>query len=464
VLPLRPLQPLQPDEVLELGVADTLITRLGTLSGILVRPVSAVRAHRGAGQDALAIGRELGADVVLEGTLQRDGEAVRVNVRLLTIGDGTLIWGQSFDVPFTGIFAVEDTIAGHVASALSSSLSAQERARYARRHIPPVEAYRLYLEGRNHWHAWPSPGYEQSRACFEQAIALDPAYSQAYVGLAHYFGLGAAMGLLRPADAWPPVETATATALHLDPHLGEAYNAVAAYEVYVRHDWTAAEHAFKHALEINPNDAETRNHYGLSLGLFGRPDEALAQIDYALQIDPLASRFRRNKALVLYQVGRYEAAIEECERVAESDSAYAYVFELLGDVYEQTGRLGDALEQWTRPNKSPRRRRPGKPDRASFRAALQRLWQPRLAAMMRRRDAGDFVPAMHVARAHARMGCLDDALIWIEKASYERNRLILELPQDPHFDSLRSHPRFQQVVARLPNRDFARAPQALGLV
>lgn len=456
VLPLRPLRPLQADEVLEIGVADTLITRLGSLPGIVVRPVTAVRAHRGAEQDALAVGRELGADVILEGTIQREGEAVRVNVRLLTIPDGTLIWAQSFDVPFTGIFAVEDAIAEHVASALSSSLTAQDRARYARRHIPPVEAYRLYLEGRNHWHAWPSPGYEQSRACFENAIALDPAYAQAYVGLAHYFGLGAAMGLLRPADAWPQVETAMATALHLDPDLAEAYNAVAAYRLYVRHDWTAAENAFSHALGINANDAETRNHYGLSLALFGRPDEALAQIDHALRIDPLASRFRRNRAFVLYQAGRYEDAIEECERVAEFDSAYGYVFELLGDAYEQTGRLGDALAQWaTADSRQSRPRQAKAVDRASFEVALRRLWQLRLTAMMRRRAAGEFVPAIQVARAHARMGRLDDALIWIEKASHERNRLILELPGDPHFDALRSNSRFQQVLAGLPNRDFA---------
>lgn len=458
VLPLRPLQPGSGDEVLEVGVADTLITRLGGLPDLVVRPLSAVHAHRGTGQDAIAAGRQLGADAVLEGTLQREDATVRVNVRLLAMPDGAILWGRSFDVPFTGLFAVEDAIAGHVASALSSSLTARDRARLTRRHVPPVEAYRLYLEGRAYWHAWPSPGYEQSRACFERAIALDPEFASAYSGLAHYLGLGAAMGVLRPAEAWPRMEAAMAMALHLDPGLAEAHNTVAAYRLYVQHDWAGAEDAFQQALGLNSNDAEVRNHYALSLSLFGRTVDALEQIDHALRIDPLASRFRRNRAFVLYQAGLYEQAIEECGRLAELDPEYSYGHELHGDAFEQLERWDDALEQWAmadggRTSSAPRAR---KTDRGSFVAAVRRLWERRLAAMLRRREAGEFGPAIELARAHVRMGQFDAALDWLEKAAQERNKLILDLPLDPQFDGLRGRRRFEQVVAGLPNRDASR--------
>jgi TolB-like protein/tetratricopeptide (TPR) repeat protein len=454
VLPLRPLVPDQRDEVLEVGMADTLITRLGAFPNVVVRPIGAVLTHRGPNQDPLAIGRRLGVDSVVEGSIQRDKERLRITVRLLEVRSGRMMWAQAFDATFDDIFSVQDLIATKVASALELPLTGDD-LRLIRRHTTNVEAYQLYLEGRQAWHRWPSPGYEHSRDCFEQAIAIDPKYIYAYIGLTRYFGLGAAMGVLRPADAWPRAEIATATALRLDDTLGDTYNSIAALHLYVQRDWPAAERAFRRALELEPSDAETRNHYGFSLMLFGRTDDAIKELGRAVELDPLALRFHRNLGFVLYQSQQYDAAIATYAKIFDLDPSYTSIYELIGDACEQKGLYAEAITHWSRAMSSS-----GLPmaatgvaelSKTEFTTALQALWRPRLNRLMERVAQGEYVPPMEVARASVRLGNLDDAVSWLAKAADVRDRLILELPLDPKFDPLRGDSRFEAIVSSLPN-------------
>jgi DNA-binding winged helix-turn-helix (wHTH) protein/tetratricopeptide (TPR) repeat protein len=313
-----------------------------------------------------------------------------------------------------------------------------------------VRAYQLCLQGRNFCHAWPTEAFRQSRVCFERAIRLDPKYAQAHFGLALYHGIGAAMGLLRPLEAWRAFEVALATARRLDETLGESYNGIAASELYLHRNWENAERAFQQALEIDPDDAETRNHYGFSLALFGRFDEALAQIGRAIELDPLSVRFQWNLASVFYQSGRYADAIEQCHKTHALDATYAPAHALIGDAYAQQGELALALRHW-------RLTRGG--DRVVDSAAIEDFWRARLRGMRNRMQKGVFIPAMDVARACARLGDVDRTIGWLEKALHERSRLALELPVDPLFDRFRGHSRFDAVLAALPNGQLRRSPR-----
>jgi DNA-binding winged helix-turn-helix (wHTH) protein/tetratricopeptide (TPR) repeat protein len=458
VLPFRPVVPQQRDEVLEVGMADTLITRLGALRNVVVRPIGAVRMHHGPDQDPLAVGRRLGVDTIVEGSIQRDAGRVRITVRLLEVPSGRMMWAHAFDLTFNDIFGVQDLIAEQVVSALELPLTGADRLRLIRRHTTSVDAYQLYLEGRHAWHRWPLPGYDASRDCFERAIAIDPHYVHAYIGLTRYFGLGAAMGLLRPSDAWPRAEIATATALRLDDDLGDTYNSVAALFLYVHRDWPAAERAFRRALELNPNDAETRNHYGFSLMLFGRTDDAIEELGHAVKIDPLALRFHRNLGFVLYQSQQYDAAIDRYQRVLDLDPSYTSVHELIGDACEQKGLFAEAVAHWTHAVTSSRAiiaDGVAELTTEQFSAALQALWRPRLDRLSDRLGRGEYVPPMEMARASARLGNVEEAVSWLIKACEVRDRLILELPLDPQFDTVRGDPRVEMIVSSLPNGHMA---------
>ena len=311
-----------------------------------------------------------------------------------------------------------------------------------------IRAYQLCLEGRNLCHLWPTAAFHRSRECFAQAIHLDPKYAEAYFGLALYHGIAAAMGLLHPVAAWRAFEVALATALRLDETLGANYNGLAAAHLYLHRNWERAEHAFQQALDIDPQDAETRNHYGFSLALFGRFDEAIAQIGRALELDPLSVRFQRNLASVFYQAGCYDDAIEHCSRTLALDVTYPPAYDLIGDAYEQKGDLAEALRNWQL----------ARGDSHVRTGTIEEFWLRQLSGFRSRRRKGVFVPAMDVARAHARLGDADGAIEWLGRALHERSRLVLELPVDPLFDRFRGHPRFDAITAALPNGQLCRIP------
>ena len=309
-----------------------------------------------------------------------------------------------------------------------------------------IEAYRLWLQGRQLCHAWPTAAFHRSRTCFERAICLDPTYAEAHFGLALYHGIGAAMGLLPPVEGWHAFQVSLAMARRLDETLGENFNGIAAVHLYLHRNWQEAERAFTQALTIDPVDAETRNHYGGSLALFGRFEEAVGQIGRAIELDPLSLRFQFNLATVLHQSGRHDEAIDRCRRTLSLDPKYLHANALMGDAYEQKGELRQALLHWQRAG--------GQRDADAITVA--QLWRGGLDVLMNRIGKGEFVPAMDVARAHAHSGNVDPMIEWLMKALHEPSRLVLELPVDPLFKRFHGDPRFESIVAALPNGHVGR--------
>lgn len=311
-----------------------------------------------------------------------------------------------------------------------------------------IEAFQLCLQGRHFCHEWPSSAFHRGRECFERAIRLDPQYSDAHFGLALYHGIGAAMGLLPPVQAWRQFQLSLATAKQLDPSLGENHNGTAAEYLYLHRDWKQAELHFLKALQIDPNDAETRNHYGFSLGLFGRFEEAVSQIRLALDLDPISTRFGWNLAFVLHQRGHHDQAIEECQRVLGRNGSYLHAHALIGDAHEQKGQLDAALYHWRQAISN---------EQDIDVSSVDAFWRDRLSALLNRITGGQFVPAMDIARVYARLGDRHNSFEWLRQALHEPSRLVLELPLDRRFDRLRDQPEFASIVSVLPNAHAARA-------
>ena len=454
VLPFRPLLPGGRDEVLEMGMADTLIARLGGVGEVAVRPVSSVRRYTGLDQDAAQAGRELGVEAVLDGSIQRVGERIRVTARLVRVADGRQLWSGRFDEEFGDIFAVQDAICERVAAELALNLAGGRRESLTKHHTANADAYQLYLKGRYHWYKSTPADSMKAREYFQQAIDADPTFALAYSGLADFYGRSAALGHMRPEDGWPRHEAAVKKALELDPNIAEVYNSLAGLRLYYYRDLPGAEGAFKRALELDPNYVEAHAHYGGYLILLGRFDEALAHAKRAQELDPLSSGITRRFGLALFHVRRYDEAIRQYLRAIELDPGYALAHEDLGETYEQKKMYAEAVAAWRRAmTLSGDEELAATLERtyreSGFDGAVKAVSRKRLEQLGEKARRGGYVPAVEFARLYVRLGDREQAFAWLEKAYGERTRLIFHIKVDPLFDGLRADPRFVGLLRRL---------------
>lgn len=449
VLPFKAMGLNVESEYLGLGLADSLITQLSDARQIVVRPTSAVRKF--AGVDAvnpLEAGRELRVEAVLEGSVQRDGERLRVTARLLRVSDGASLWAGTFDAESPDIFAVQDSIASQVSRSLS--LGARGPRTNSKRYTENTEAHHEYLRGRYFWSKWTEEGYRRSIEHFERAIELDPAYALAHAGLADSYNMLGDWGYLRIEEAYPKARAAAETALEIDDEMPEPHAALAFALMMYYWDWAGAEREFRRALELNPNHVNARSRYGVFLAWTGRTDEAKVELARALETEPfnvslvgmqgiphfyareydeavrrhrvavgmdanfLYGRYWLGRALV--QRGDYEEAIAEFKKAVEMSGGTGVMIGQLGHAYAVAGRRAEALK------------------------VIEELKE-----MSERRHVSPFV----VATIYAGLGDRDSALEWLEKAHERRDDWMITLATEPHFDRLRPDPRFQNLLRRV---------------
>src|SRR5262249_46050773 len=278
VLPFKPLAGSDRDEPFELGMADTLITKLSTVRQIIVRPTTAIRRYMTLEQDAVAAGRELGVDLVLEGSIQRDGERVRVTARLMNVEDGAPVWAYRCDEVCTDIFELQDTISADVVQALMLKLTSEQKGLLAKRSTSSVEAYQFYVQGRYSWNKRTDESLRKSIQDFQRAVEIDPGYALAYAGLADsYIVLGSwTSSSIAPKEALLNAKAAATKALEIDNTLAEAHASLADVGLLYEWDWEAVEREFEVALDLNPYYATAHQWYGNYLAAMGRLDESIA--------------------------------------------------------------------------------------------------------------------------------------------------------------------------------------------
>jgi TolB-like protein len=451
VMPFTFLGPEGTDDYLGLGLADALITRLGNIRQIAIRPTGSVRRYAGSAWDPAAAGRELGVEAVLEGYIQRSGERVRVTVQMVDVRTGSPLWGERLDETFADMFAVQDAIAERVADSLLVRLSRDERSRLRRPYTADSEAYHAYLRGRFHWHKRNREGLERALGHFQQAIERDPAYALAYTGLADTdLFLSGIFGATRLRDAVARARAAAARALAIDDELAEAHASLALAELF-DWNWSAAEREFLRCLELNPSYASAHNWYACLLTGLGRLEEGMVAAERALHADPLSLVASMGVGHFRYFARQFERAIEQERRTLEMDSSFYQAHWVLGLSYEQIGRHEDAVA-------------------ALEKASVHSGGSPVMLALLGRAfglagraDAAhdglarlsEVVPGRHVspeclALVHDGLGEADLALAHLERACDERAFwLPFYLKAAPLYDRLRSHPRFAAVLRRM---------------
>jgi DNA-binding winged helix-turn-helix (wHTH) protein/TolB-like protein len=337
VLPLRSLGS-GGDEFLGLGLADAVITRLGYVRALSVRPTSSVRALPDAGADPVAAGRTLRVDAVLDGQIQKSGERVRVTVQLIGVREGSTLWSEKFDVKAADLFTVEDSISEAVTRALVSSLSAGEAQRVGRDRPTTPEAYRVYLEGRYFWNQRTEASSRKARELFERAIALDPNYALAYAGLAD--------SLTHASGASPREKRQAAEkALSLDDSLAEAHTSLGNTILFSEWNAAQAEKSFRRALDLNPSYATAHQWYAYCFLVRGDLAGALKETRLAQQADPLSPSIGVDLGLMFYYMRRYDDAIVELRRVLELAPGFGQALQSLQLVLLKKGDVSAAARE-----------------------------------------------------------------------------------------------------------------------
>jgi TolB-like protein/tetratricopeptide (TPR) repeat protein len=450
VLPFKPLIEENRDQVLELGMADTLIAKLSNTRRIIVSSLNAVRKYSGLEQDSSAAGRELQVNSVLEGNVQKVGDRIRVTARLINVADGASLWAGTFDEKFTDVFAVQDVISQKVADALALRLSGDEKNQLTKRYTDNVEAYQLYLTGRYHHARLIPPEIRTAMNFYQQAINRDPNYALAYFGLAEANRSLAITSDVPSKDSIPQAKAAARKALAIDDSLAEAHASLSFSLIWFDWDWAGAERESKRAIALNPNSPMAHFAYAHLLSNLGRHNEAVAEGMRAVELDPVFFLYRAIDAMFLHHAGRNEEARVQLEKTFELDPNFWIAHLTLGKVYIRQRKYPEAIAEFGKAKELSRGNSEAiasigytaalAGDKAKARAVLEEL---------KALSNQHYIPPVNIALVYNGLGDQNEALSWLEKACDDRDVRLTLLKVEPRWDSFRSNPRFVAILKRI---------------
>jgi len=450
VLPLESLSGDASQDYFADGMTDELITDLGQVSALRVISRTSVMPYKRARKPLREIARELDVDAVVEGTVLRSGDQVRITAQLIQAADDKHLWAQSYQGDLRDTLTLQNQVARTIAEQIRVSLNPKEQAALTRNPVVNPEAYVSYLKGRFFWNKRTADSLKVAEAYFNQAIDEDPDYAQAYSGLADTYALLGdwQYAVMPPSEALPKAKAAAMKALQLDSGLGEAHNSLAFCLDGFDWDFASAEKEFQRAIELNPGYATAHHWYAWHLSLVGRNAEAFTEMRKAQNLDPLSLIINADLAELLVIARSYDEAILQSRKTIEMDPAFGLAHNQLAQAYLQKGMYPDAIAELQNAVKLSG----GSP---TCTANLARAY----AATGRKNDAlqllGDlkkssspgYSHASEIAVVYAALGDKDEAMTWVKKGYQERFNPGVLLR--PGFDPLRSDPRFLDLVRHI---------------
>lgn len=446
VLPLRSLTTEENNKALGVGLTDALITKLGSLKTITVRPTNAVTSFVDSESNSAEIGRRLQVDAVLEGTIQQSEGRYRINARLVNVATGEQIWTEKFDESITDLFALQDALSNKIAKTLSFELSTSERKQLAHRQTDNVDAYERFLRGRFYQNQNTGQGLTKAIEFYEQAIALDRQFADAHAGLADALLILYNFGLRPPDEIIPRAKESLNRALHLNPNLSDAHSSLALIQFLSDRDWQSAEVSLQHAIALNPNNADAYLRYGYFLTAEGQFDEALIKLDKALELNPLSPIVQTDIALTHICARRYGTAIEHLEKVIAENPENSLPRWFLGTSFDANGEPEKAFATYMRAIE-----REGGTELAARLETIkqttgqQAAHQAWLVEYLKMRGKGYF-PAINIAFLYAAMKDREQTLTWLETASMEHEPTFWQIKHLPTFDFIRNEARFEKML------------------
>jgi len=450
VLPFVNLSADPENEYFSEGMTEEIINALTRVAALRVASRTASFAFKGAGQDIRVIGEKLQVRTLLEGSVRRAGEKLRITAQLINVADGYHLWSSTYERELRDVFAMQDEIARAIVGALRVKLVSHPVLTLVEPRTDNVEAYALYLKARYFWRRKSASGLKQCITYFEQALAADPAYSLAAAGLADSYTALGYYNYLPPRAAFPQAKAAADRALAIDSRLAEAHTARACVSLLYEWDWPGAERGFDRAIALAERYPTAHFWHTCYLWATGRTGEGVQEAVRAQALAPLSLVCNANLAWALYFDRRYAAAASQCQRTLELDPRYVLAHTVLGQVHAATSRYDAAIDAF----QSAVNVSGGLPFAvAALGYAYARAGEGREAAAvlekLSQRTAAEYVPPFCVALVHTGLGDVDQALHWLERACEERSHWLVYLKAWPLFDALRSDARFTSLLGRI---------------
>ncbi|MGE0130691.1 MAG: protein kinase [Blastocatellales bacterium] len=431
------------------GLAEELLNALSKIEALRVAARTSAFSFKGKETDIREIGQKLNVGAVLEGSVRKAGNRLRITAQLVNVADGYHLWSERYDRELQDIFDIQDEITLAIVDALKVKLLGAEKAAVTKRYTDNTEAYQLYLQGRFHFSKWTEEGFRKAIKCYEQALAHEPNYAPAFGGLAYCYYCLWWFGHLPPAESEPKAREAITKALALDPALAEAQLTLANIKFYFERDWPGAERKFKQALELSPNSAEATSQYGLFLGVMGRQAEAVAQGMRALELDPLSLVTNIIVGWIFWTVGQADQMLAQGRKLIELEPNFFGGHTLLGVGYWILGDYEQAISHLQKAvNLGDRRALSslgcfygivGEQDRA--RQTLEEL---------QALSAQRYVQRYDLAIVHAGLGEMDRAFELLEQAYEQREGILVFLKQVAlRIPGLNADPRLADLMRRI---------------
>lgn len=452
VLPLENLSGDKEQDYFADGMTDELIASLAKVRNLRVISRTSSMEYKKTHKPLSTIARELSVDAVVEGTVLRSQDRVRITAELVQISSDRALWAETYESTVGDILSLQQQVASAIVSNIQIELTPQEQQQLAVSKPVNAEAYEDYLKGRYYWNKRSQEGLTKAIEYFQLATKKEPQYALAYAGLADCYGIiGAAIvGTVPSKDVAPKAEAAAMKAMEIDSSLAEAQTSLATVRLNYNWDWPGAERGFKRAIELNPSYATAHQRYSLYLIAMNRAQESIAEMRRALWLDPLSVSMNFSLGWRFYMARRYDEAIQQLRNTTDMDPTFALAHLVLGQAYEQKAEYDAAIAEIHKamqlsPNSPP------------LVAALAHVYAVsgkqaetyKLLNTLKEEAKQQYVSPFYIATVYAGLGEKDQAVTWLESAYADGSNPLIFLKVDPVMDNLRANNGFQKLVGRM---------------
>jgi TolB-like protein/tetratricopeptide (TPR) repeat protein len=448
ILPLTNISEDPNDEYFADGMTEELITTTSSITGLTLIARTSVMGYKGTTKKVEEIGRELRVGTILEGSVRKAGNRLRINVQLIDVQSQGHLWAQSYDRDLHDVFAVQSDIAQRVARALKIQLVAKEKKHVQRKPTKSTEAFTLYLKGRHYWNDRTKEGVNIAIEYLEKAIKVDPDFARAYLGLADCHLILGDQGILPSGEAFPKARALATRALELDDSLAEAHATLGSV-MRAEWDWGDSERELKRALELNPSYASAHHWYGVHLNVVGRHDEAMAEMKRAHELDPLSPIIAMNIGTTYLWERRYDEALNQFKQILETDPNFLLGHYYLGMVYAVKSLFNEAVAEIQKAKAlSPAALFVNDVLAYSYAASGRREDAMRVVDGLIERSRNEYVSPFRIAAAYVALD-KEKAFEWLEKACEVRAGDLAYLTQHPILDPLATDPRYAVLLSKM---------------
>ncbi len=449
VLPFTDLSPQKDQEYFCEGLAEEIITDLAKIHNLEVAAKSSAFSPQFKNMDVREIGRQLGVAAVLEGSVRKGDNRLRVTAQLINVATGYHFWSEKYERTFEDVFAIQDEITLAIVDRLKVKLLGEEKAALLKRHTDNPEAYNLYLMGRFFWNKRTAEGMKRGLECFSQAIAKDPSYARAYTGVSDCYGIFAYY-YTPPRPTLSKAREAAAKALELDETLAEAHTSMAFVKHKLERDWAGAERGFRRAIELDPEYIWAHHWYALFLAAMGRHQESFVEIKRALDVDPTSAQLNMVHGMLFYLARFYDRAVEELGKALEMEPQHVLATFYLGLAHLESGRYEEALALVEKSAELTGLvpffvQGIGYVHASAGRKDLAQGVLARLSEMMTKA----YMSPVFMALIHFRLGENDQGFEWLDKALADGDHWLEFIKVFPGFDGARTDPRYAALLTKL---------------